>query len=259
MVMQFLADAAIIAATPRVGVGHLIGRHRGRRDTADKLVSLRVQRRGQVAILVRLRGRQFQALVFRLEAGNLILRQEVQNGAAVGVGIVDNVTGAVLDGVARITSLRCHIVVHAVNSALGIAAALSHLSAQAVKALLGLITQGTNGIVHAVEAVAHRVTDGGLAVLEAIQGKAFIDVCAGSIALKTGAIHAVPAAEAAIAAPAEHTENQEQDYPRDHSPPHMPPLPLPYAGCTGIVKVASLERDIFFTPYFIFQNRGHGF
>ena len=108
MVMQFSAAAAIIAAAPRVGVGHLIGRHRGRRNTADKLVSLRVQRCGQVAILVRLRGRQLQALVFRLEAGNLILRQEVQNGAAVGVGIVDNVTGTVLDGVARIASLRCH-------------------------------------------------------------------------------------------------------------------------------------------------------
>nr|DAU71630.1 MAG TPA: hypothetical protein [Caudoviricetes sp.] len=210
-----LAAAGAIAPAAGIGVGHLIGRDRHGVDTADQLGSLRLLIGGNKSILSRLGSLELQALVFSRQSRNLVLGQEVQDRPGVGVLIVDDIPGAVLDGVAGFTGLRRHVVVYAVNGALGIAAALGHLSAQAVKALLGLIAQGTNGIVHTVEAVAHGVPDGGLAVLEAIQRKPFIDVGAGCPALEAGAIGtAISAAEAAkTVAPTEHAEDQEQDDP----------------------------------------------
>ena len=61
-----------------------------------------------------------------------------------------------------------------------------------------------------MESAGHGVPDGGLTVLEAVQGKALVDISAGSVPLEAGAVHAVPAAEAAIAAPAaEQSEDKE--------------------------------------------------
>ena len=47
------------------------------------------------------------------------------------------------------------------------------------------------------------------AALEVVQGETLIDVCTGSPALESGAVGSdIAATEAAIAAPAEHTEDQ---------------------------------------------------
>ena len=67
-----------------------------------------------------------------------------------------------------------------------------------------------------MEAVAHGIPDGGLAVLEAVERKTLVDIRAGRPALtgrRTQAIAGVTTPAAAIATPAEHAEDQEQDNP----------------------------------------------
>nr|DAW37550.1 MAG TPA: hypothetical protein [Caudoviricetes sp.] len=210
------AAAAGIAATSGIRIGHLIGRDRHGIDAADQLGSLRLLIGGEESVLSRLRSLELQALVFSRQSSNLVLGQEVQDCAAVGVGVVDDVPRAVLDGVAGIASLSCHVVPDAVNAPLGIAAALRQLGADGVKARLRLIAQVAHSGIHAMEAVAHGIPDGGLAVLETVQGEALVDVRPGGPALtrgRTQAIAGVTTPAAAIAAPAEHTEDQEQDNP----------------------------------------------
>ena len=66
-----LAAAVIVAAAAGIGVGHLVGRHRGRADPADQLIGLRIQRGGQIAVLVGLRGSQFEGLdVYKRQSWN---------------------------------------------------------------------------------------------------------------------------------------------------------------------------------------------
>lgn len=57
-----------------------------------------------------------------MQSGNLVLRQEVQNGPGVAVGVVDDVPGGVLDGVAGVAGLRGHVVPHVLDGILGVAA-----------------------------------------------------------------------------------------------------------------------------------------
>ena len=99
------AAAAGIAATSGIRIGHLIGRDRHGIDAADQLGSLRLLIGGEESVLSRLGSLELQALVFSRQSSNLVLGQEVQDCAAVGVGVDDDIPGAGLDGVAGIAGL----------------------------------------------------------------------------------------------------------------------------------------------------------
>lgn len=93
------AAAAVTAARPRV-TGNVGGRR------------ARTQLRDQIVVLRCLRCSQLQSLVLALEVSQFALRQEVEDGAAVLVGVVDDVARRVLHGVARVARLRRHVVAH---------------------------------------------------------------------------------------------------------------------------------------------------
>lgn len=98
MQLSAAASGKLVAA---IGVLHRVSRNgRG------------TQLRDQIAVLRRLRCRQLQALVLTLEVGQFALRQEVEDRAAVAVGVVDDVACGVLHGVARVARLRRHVVAH---------------------------------------------------------------------------------------------------------------------------------------------------
>ena len=196
-----LAAAGIIAPAAGVGIGDLIGRHRHGVDAADQFSSLGLLVGGKESVLRRLRSLELQALVFGRQSSNLILSKEVQDCPGVGVGVVDDVPSGVLDGVLRSAGGGGEVVPHPLNRLPGVAAAGGQLSAQGIEARLSLIAQVTHCGVHTVESAGHGVPDGGLAVLKAVQGKALVDIGTGSVPLEAGAVHAVPTAEAAIAAP----------------------------------------------------------
>ena len=121
MQLSAAATGKLVAA---IGVLHRVGRNgRG------------AQLRNQIAVLRRLTCRQLQALVLGLKVRELALRQEVEDRAAVAVGVVDDVARGVLHGVARVTRLRCHVVAHALDAALGGAATFSGLHLHGVKLL----------------------------------------------------------------------------------------------------------------------------
>ena len=162
------AAAARIAATSGIRIGHLIGRNRHGIDAADQLGRLRFLISGDESVLSRLRSLEFQALVFSRQSSDLVLGQEVQDCPGVGVGIVDDVPRAGLDGVAGIASLGSHVVPDAVNAPLSIAAALRQLGADGIKARLRLIAQVAHSGIHAMEAVVDGVGQGIGAVTDSI-------------------------------------------------------------------------------------------
>lgn len=104
--MQLSAAAALIAAAAAVTATRprVTGNVGGRRA--------RTQLRDQIVVLRGLRCRQFQILILGLEVGQLALRQEVEDGAAVLVVRVNDVARGVLHGVARVARLRRHVVAH---------------------------------------------------------------------------------------------------------------------------------------------------
>ena len=85
------AATAGVAATSGIRIGHLIGRDRHGIDAADQLGSLRLLVGGNKSILRCLGSLEFQALVFSRQSSDLVLSQEVQDCAAVGIGVVDDV------------------------------------------------------------------------------------------------------------------------------------------------------------------------
>lgn len=83
-----------------------------------------VDSRGEICVLRRLRSRKFQRLIFCLQRGNLILREEIENCVRAVTLCVDNVARACVDGVRDVAGVLRHVVIHAVNSALRLAAIL---------------------------------------------------------------------------------------------------------------------------------------
>ena len=132
------AAAAGIAAASGIRIGHLIGRDRHGIDSADQLGSLRFLVSGNKSILSRLRSLELQTLVFSRQSSDLVLGQEVQDCAAVGIGVVDDVPRAVLDGVAGIAGLGSHVVPHALNGVLDTIGLSSHVVIHAINCPLGL-------------------------------------------------------------------------------------------------------------------------
>lgn len=217
--MELSATAGVIAAAAGIGIGNLISRDGRGIDAPNQLRSLRIRHSSEIAILGALAGLELQGLIFRRQGRDLILRQEVQNRAGIGVCVVDNIPCAVLDGIAGIACLCGHVVIYAVNRALGITAALGNLRTQRIETSLGLIAQITHRLIHPVETIGHSISNGGLTILEAVQGKPLIDVGARGIALEAGTVHTISAAkaaaEAAIAAPTvKETEDEEKHNPR---------------------------------------------
>lgn len=229
-----LAAAGVIAAAAGVRVRHLIGRNRHGIDPADQLRGLGFLVGSNKSVLRCLRRLELQGLILRSQRGNLVLSQEVQNGAAVGVGVVNNVPGAALDGVPGITclgrhviphalngvldgrALGCQVVIHPVHSPLCLAAAILELVAQIAYGGVYSMETVVDGVSQGVGAVADTLLNAIDAALEVVQSKALIDVCTGSPALtggRTQAIAGVTTPAAAIAAPAEHAKDQKQDDP----------------------------------------------
>lgn len=148
------------------------------------------------SVLVSLRGGQLQRLILILQSTDVVLVQSVQNRSAVGVGVVNNVPGGVLDGVLGGRSAGGDVVPHALDGALGLAAAGSELGSQSVEALLGLVAKLAHGGVNPVEAVGHSVLDGGLAVLETVQSEALVQIGTGDGPLGIGGVEAAAVAAA---------------------------------------------------------------
>ena len=209
------AAAARIAATSGIRIGHLIGRNRHGIDAADQLGRLRFLISGDESVLSRLRSLEFQALVFSRQSSNLVLGQEVQDCAAVGVGVVDDIPGGVLDGVSGIAGLGRHvvayalngildavglggqIVIHAVHRPLGLAAAIlslsghiAHLRLDTVEALkqshIGVVEAAGNAVVQGISAVTDALLDSRDAALHTVEGNGLVYICAGGKALESG-------------------------------------------------------------------------
>ena len=104
---------------------------------------------------------ELQALVLCLQGCDLVLGQEVQNGAHAAVGRFNDVSGVgrhVVVGVAEAP----------LNGSLSFAAAVRQLGAQSIEATLGLISQIADGVIHAMEAGHQRVVEGVGAVADAL-------------------------------------------------------------------------------------------
>ena len=148
------ATAAVTAACPRVTSN--VGRRRARTQLRDQIVVLRG-----------LRCRQLQILILGLEVGQLALRQEVEDGAAVLVVRVNDVARGVLHGVARVARLRRHVVAHLGDSCTVFAAAICGLHLHGVELLhescllvaagkLGILETAVHVLIDARKAVQQR-------------------------------------------------------------------------------------------------------
>ena len=235
-----LAAAGVIAAAAGVRVRHLIGRNRHGIDPADQLRGLSFLVGSNKSVLRCLRRLELQGLILRSQRGNLVLSQEVQNGAAVGVGVVNNVPGAALDGVPGITclgrhviphalngvldgrALGCQVVIHPVHSPLCLAAAILKLVAQITYSGVYSMETVVDGVGQGVGAVADTLLNAIDAALEVVQSKALIDVGACGIPLETRAVRSAKAsAEAITPAASKGPPNEKQNNPgRPVTTPH---------------------------------------
>ena len=222
-----LAAAGAIAPTPSIGVRDLIGRYRHGIDAPDQLGGLGFLIGSEESVLRSLRSLELQALILSGQGCNLVLSQKVKDGPAVGVLVVDDVPRTVLNGVPGIASLGRHVVANALNCRLGsrtlgrqviihavdgpgvVTAALLELSAQVTHSGVNPVEAVVDSVGQRVGAVTDTLLNAIDAALEVVQGETLIDVCTGSPALESGAVGSdIAATEAAIAAPAEHTEDQ---------------------------------------------------
>ena len=234
------AAAGAIAPTTGIGVRNLIGRNGHRIDAANQLGGLRLLVGSNERVLSRLRSLEFQGLVLSGQRGDLVLSQEVQNGPAVCVGVVDNVPRAVLDGIAGVASLGshiipnalngslnavglgCQVVVYAVNSPCVVAAALLELGAQIAHGGVHTVESIVDGVGQAVGTITDSVLDGIDAALEVVQSKALVNVGACGITLEARPVcSAKTSAEAIAPAAPKGSPNEEQNNPgRPVSTPH---------------------------------------
>ena len=179
------ATAVVVTAIAVVSVAIAAVRirdHKGRyraisAQSADQLCSLRLLIRGDISVLRALAGLEFQRLILGLQAGDLILGQEIQNSAGGCVLAVDDVAGAGLDQVAGVASLGRHVIAHAldcvvdaaglsrqivvdtVDVALDAAAAICKLCGQVVDTLLCLITELADRVVYSVKTGHDRIVE----------------------------------------------------------------------------------------------------
>ena len=243
------ATAAAIVIGPAVGIGggHLIGGHRHGVDPADQLRGLGIQSSGQVAVLVGLRGSQLERLILRLEGIDLALSQEVQNGAGVGVVILQDIAGAALDGVLDGAGIGRHVVIHTIDGPLGLAATIlslsghiAHLRLDTVEALkqshIGVVEAAGDTVVQGIGTIANALLDSRDAALHTVEGNGLVYICTGGKALESGISAGTATTEASetTAAPAkDHSQNDDAK---------NPAAITPHAIAT--VVVISLSSDI---------------
>lgn len=236
------AAAAVVGSAIGIRRGDLISWYRHRVDAADQLIGLRVQRCGQVAVLVGLRSRQLERLILGLQRIDLGLYHEVHQAAIVRVLVVDNITGRVLDRVAGVASLRRHVIAHALDRVLGLAAAVLQVVAElaqglvhTVKALqhrnIGAVKAAGNRIVQCIDRIANALLDCGNAAFQAVECNRLVYISAGRNALQariSGRAAAEAAEAKAAAAPAENHSKE------DNGPPA---ITAPHAASRIIIAV----------------------
>ena len=98
--------------------------------------------------------------------------ERVEDGACVGVLVFDDVASGALDGVSRVASLRCEIVVQTVDGSLRSAAAIGELMTERVYTALHVVAERADRVVNAVEALKN----GGVHAVEAL-AKSLLDTC----------------------------------------------------------------------------------
>ena len=204
--------------------------------------------------------------VLALQSADIVVVQSLENRPTVGIAVLHQVAGGVLNGVLGSRRAGGDVVPHTLDGALSLAAARGELGSQIVEALLGVIAQLAHSVVHAMEAVANSGCNVTLAVLQAVKRESFVDVSPGRPALAgrgAEAAAAVIAAPAVAPAPAaEHAEDQEKDNPGR-------PIAAPHAGTVAARLISRrnghrdccviAKRHFVFPPFFYIQNRGHGF
>lgn len=145
-------------------------------------------------VLFRLGCFELQSLILCGECCDLILGQEVQNSAGVGVLILQQVAGVAVHGVTQITETLCHVEVYAIDGALGGAAAVRNLSADVAESTLHTEEAVLQGVIQCVGAVCQSV---GLLIQlgnQSLLVNSRPDICLGC-AGNRAAIAAVTAAE----------------------------------------------------------------
>lgn len=162
------ATAAAVAVTgTAIGVRcrHAVGRNRHGSDSANQLGSLSLLIGGDESVLGALGCLELQGLILSLQAGNLVLSQEVKDGTDTGVLIFHQIAGNAVDGIAQTAQAGSNVILYAVNTALGFTATACKLALDAVKA-------GEQAGVDCIESITQALLDTADAVLQAIQGKA---------------------------------------------------------------------------------------
>nr|DAP94789.1 MAG TPA: hypothetical protein [Caudoviricetes sp.] len=210
MQLSAAASRKLVAA---IGVLHRVGRNgRG------------TQLRDQIAVLRRLRRSQLEILVLGLEIGQLALRKEVEDGAAVLVVRVDNVACGVLHGVARVARLRRHVIAYLGDSCAVFAATISGLHLHGVELLhqrrllicagqLGIAEAGVDGLCGRSKAASNGIVQRKGGIANAICDTVELALNARKVRCQNVAVHHTAAVTVAksVAAPAEEEKNNNPD------------------------------------------------
>lgn len=170
--------------------------------SANELCRLGLTGRVDEGVLVRLRGREFEGLVFRLERRDLVLRKEIEDRAGSRVLAVDDVAGVSAHGILQIRKLCGHVVIDTVDCPLRGAAAGGKIVAQIAEA-----------VCNAIKAVAKAALDAANSVLEVVKLETCVDVRACRHALQAVAAEAEAAAHAAPAEEGRHDDQAEKTAP----------------------------------------------
>lgn len=125
--------------------------------------------RGEICVLRRLRSRKFQRLIFCLQRGNLILREEIEDCVRAVALCVDNVARAGVDGVRNIAGVLRHVVINAVDSTLRLAAAVLLLIAELADSILYAVLRLQHSRVYAAEPLTQRLLNTRLTEFQVVE------------------------------------------------------------------------------------------
>lgn len=207
----------------------------------------------QDGVLVRLRRGQPQSLVLVLESADLVLAQIVEDRPGPGVLRVNDVPCVVVHGVLESAGVGGHIVVHAVNRPLRLAAAggqlclegvvaLEHSNLSGVEALLSGKPEIADRVVHPVEAVQHAGVHGVEAITQTLvyATNSVLQLREIHVGTKIGSCQSTTSVVAEAAAPAAVTpaeDHCEQDYGK-------PSIVSPHAAVIAAVAIAVIAHHV---------------
>lgn len=156
--------AAITVAIPAYTVNAFI-----RRAGNVRGLRARTERVNQRACLRVLRQLRRELRVLRLQARNLFLREEVENCVRAVALAVDNIARAGVDGVRDVAGVLRHVVIHAVDCALRLAAAVCKLIPDLRKAFLVCVLRLQNRGIHAAKTLAKRLLNARLTEFKVVK------------------------------------------------------------------------------------------